>query len=286
MLVEAIASALEQTYRDIEVIVVDDGSTDDTEERIARIADDRLRYFKIPHAGRSAARNRAIEISRGEYIAFLDSDDLFLPEKIAKQVMIIDAFKEIGLVYTSAFVEHVNDPKQKEKDHVLEAKCGGNLYQRVLLYSNKCAILLPSVMMRRSLFDKSGYFDEEMSRLEDFDLWRRIARYTLFQPICEPLVRVRIHLGNTSELPKEFKEAIDNYTKKVFREESSYAGRNLIRMRAAEMYFVYYEYLRYLGSPLNPYRCYFLFKALYYHLFSKMSMLWQSIRLLFSPTKG
>jgi len=283
MVVEAIESVQKQTYEQIEILVIDDGSTDGTEEAVLEVADPRVWYHRLPHQGRSAARNYGVRHARGEYVAFLDSDDLFLPEKVARQVLFLENLREVSFVYTSAIVEHMVPSGERSllrapSSYTVEAHCSGNLYSRILLYDNTCPILLSSVMVRKSLFEKSGFFDESMARLEDFDLWRRMSRYTHFQAICEPLVKVRIHSGNTIESPSEFKEAIDRYVRKVFEEESAAAGRNVIREKAAKLYLIEYRYLRTLHSSFNPHCLSFFLTSLWYYFLSCCSHLWQHIR--------
>ncbi len=101
---EAVASALGQDYQDIEVIVIDDGSTDETEDILATFRDHRLICVRQDNAGRSRARNRAIAMARGEYITFLDSDDYYLPSKVGTQVAFLDANPEFGMAYMSGFL--------------------------------------------------------------------------------------------------------------------------------------------------------------------------------------
>src|SRR5437867_1708261 len=99
--VEAVESVLNQSFQDREVIVVDDGSTDDTRERLERFRG-RIRYIYQRNKGLPAARNTGIRAARGAYVAFLDSDDLWLPEKLALQVPILDTRQQVGMVYTDA----------------------------------------------------------------------------------------------------------------------------------------------------------------------------------------
>src|SRR5262249_35097739 len=97
--VEAVQSVLAQTYQEFEILIVDDGSTDDTETALRRFGE-RVRYFKQDRSGPSAARNRAILNARGAYLAFLDADDLWLPEKLDRQVRFLDARPQMVLAYT------------------------------------------------------------------------------------------------------------------------------------------------------------------------------------------
>jgi glycosyltransferase involved in cell wall biosynthesis len=110
LLLEAVQSVLNQTYQDFEIIVIDDGSTDDTEEVINGYSD-KLRYFKQENAGVNAARNRALELTQGEYIATLDNDDIWLDYKLELQVELLDKFKSIGFTYTNFYILKSGDTR-------------------------------------------------------------------------------------------------------------------------------------------------------------------------------
>ena len=113
----AVDSALKQTYVNIEVLVVDDGSTDETPGILKNHLDKRVHYFRLPHSGHpSVPRNYALEKASGELVAFLDSDDEWLPEKLALQIAVINKFPEVGLVCSNAF--KINEQTQiSEKFH-------------------------------------------------------------------------------------------------------------------------------------------------------------------------
>lgn len=278
MVREAIESVMAQTYRDLEIIVVDDGSTDDTRVVVASIPEERLRYHYLVHAERSAARNFGIRNARGKYVAFLDSDDLFSPNKLEKQIKILEGQTGIGLVYSSAWIVTEgryrvpvdrwwsNNEKAPDSslqyDYIHEAKISGKMHENILMYNNECIILLPTVMVRKDLFDVAGYFDERMSRIEDVDLWRRIAKHTNFQALHEPLVAVRKHDGNTLESPQGFATTIDYYADKVLKEDGDNVRKDIIFKKMSDMYDIYYGYLSFLGGPLNRHRLYFRWRSL------------------------
>ncbi len=164
VLPRAIESVLSQTYKNIELIVVDDGSSDDT-----KLLSVGARYFYQENKGVSAARNLGIEKARGEYIAFLDSDDKWHPEKIQKQISFFKKNTHLNLVHTNeVWIRNgvkVNPPKKYKKD-------GGDQFLRCL---NLCVISPSTVMVKATIFDRFGAFREDYPVCEDFDLWLKIT---------------------------------------------------------------------------------------------------------------
>lgn len=295
MVIDAIESVRAQTYENIEILVIDDGSTDDTQEAVSKIVDPRLRYHFLSHAGRSAARNYGIRQSHGEYIAFLDSDDLYLPEKLRKQVVVLENQDVIGLVYSSGYFVGMDDSNDgcneqpstesafiagSKINYIHEAKKSGALYRDIVTYDPECAILLPTVMVKKKFFELAGYFDESMSQIEDIDMWRRIAKQTIIQALREPLVVVRRHQENTEWSPNDLLRITNRYVAKVFREDANYIGKNFIRKKAAQLYLTYYKHFRKTPPFYHWSRLPFIFYATWYYLFSKGSDLWQC----FTPT--
>ncbi|OAG28326.1 glycosyltransferase family 2 protein [Thermodesulfatator autotrophicus] len=177
---EAIESVLAQSFKNFELIVVDDGSTDDTPYLATRY---HIRYVrKQKRQGVSAARNTGIRLAKGSFIAFLDSDDLWLPEKLAKQIVFFKKNPEAVAVQTEEIWirrgKRVN-PRQRHK------KPSGYFFDRAL---ELCLISPSGVMLKREVFDKIGLFDESFPACEDYELWLRLlARYPVFL-INEPLV--------------------------------------------------------------------------------------------------
>ncbi len=215
----AIQSVLEQTFQNFEIIVVNDGSTDGTAEVIKSFPADKLRYIYQPNHGRSNARNHALRLSTGHYIAFLDSDDLYLPGKLELQVSYLDAHPDVDMVYTSAYCMDENgNPINRRYD----AKVSGRIYQDIAFFV-PVTITLPTVMARREVFDKVGDFDEKMERFEDTDMWRRISKYYFVGAISEPTCKLRTHTGNSlfAQDPQKIKEALAYYSQKIIKDDKS-----------------------------------------------------------------
>jgi glycosyltransferase involved in cell wall biosynthesis len=189
MLREAIQSVLDQTYSDFEIIVVDDGSTEPINSNL-QIKDERIRHIRQENAGPAAARNRGIDLAQGYYIAFLDSDDLFLRTKLQKQVDCMEKHPDVLLSHTS--YQRMNIKAQ----YVAEIRSGtfsGRVYPRIVL---DCPIATPTVMIRGKGLGKELRFDENMRAGEDIVFWTKIAKKSLIIGIDEPLSIVRIHGDN------------------------------------------------------------------------------------------
>ncbi len=202
MIGETIESVQSQTYDNWEMIVVDDGSQDGTTAVIEQISrqDGRIKLIRQQNAGVASARNRAIESASGELIAFLDADDLWKPEKLAKQVAVFqkDRRKEIGLVYTEKCC-FGNDISECRPCHSVSYSYIESDYHRLLIF-NFIATL--TVMVRRDVLRKTGVFDDAFFGTEDWDLWLRIAEKSCLKKIDEDLAMYRIHPAGISQNPE------------------------------------------------------------------------------------
>ena len=193
LLKETIDSILNQTFKDFEIIVVDNYSTDNTEEVVKSYNDNRIKYFKNKNYGLLAInRNFAIEQSSGEYIASCDDDDLWFPKKLEKQLAEFEKDESIGLVCSNGFYLYKNGKKRKifsSRDRYFSFK--------KLLKINK--IMCCSVLIKKSVFDDVGIFDEDNPKIftaEDYEMWLRIAKKYKMRYIGEPLIKYRIHDDN------------------------------------------------------------------------------------------
>jgi len=167
-LAEAIQSVLDQTHQDFEIIVVDDGSTDDTRQIAERFSDPRVHYVYQQNRGLSGARNTGIRHARGAYLTYLDSDDQFLPEKLNLLVTELEAKPEIGLVAGQAIpIDETGQRIGKMFNKPLPEDCAD------LLLGNPLHV--GSVMVRREWQETAGFFDETLRSYEDWDMWLRLA---------------------------------------------------------------------------------------------------------------
>jgi glycosyltransferase involved in cell wall biosynthesis len=190
---DSLASVFAQTFTDYEIIVVDDGSTDSTAQILESYGDD-LRVLRKPNEGRpAAARNRGVAQARGEYIAFLDADDLWRPEKLARQVELLDASPEVGLCFTAAAI--IDEGGRELGINRCPSYARGRVYD---LISTRNVMVGSSVMVRRSAIEQVGAFDEELTSIENWELWIRVAREWEVDFVDEPLTAYRKHRGNRS----------------------------------------------------------------------------------------
>lgn len=166
----AVDSVLAQTFKDFEIFVIDDGSTVDIRSFV--VTDPRVKIVRQKNRGVSAARNAGIKLAKGKYITLLDSDDTWLPEKLAKQVKYMEQHPEL-LISQTEDIWIRND--QRVNPHNKHQKKAGDIFVNSL---ELCLISPSAVIMRKELFDKVGLFDETLPACEDYDLWLRVtSRY-------------------------------------------------------------------------------------------------------------
>ena len=193
---EAIDSALAQTYTAIEIIVINDGSTDRTREVIdPYISLKNFRYLSQNNQGLSSARNTGIQNSHGEFIALLDSDDIFLPQKVERQVNYLISHPECDVCYCNILYFYSDLPeKLLNLNYVYYSK--EEVFPRLL---EKMFIKPLSVMLRRRVVDHFGLFDENYRRSEDYEYWLRIAHGgARFDFLPERLAKYRVHQDSHS----------------------------------------------------------------------------------------
>jgi glycosyltransferase involved in cell wall biosynthesis len=188
LLGRSIRSVLGQSYTDFELIVVDDGSTDETSAVVAGFRDPRLRFLPLSrNTGAGAARNAGIRASRGRFLAFQDSDDEWLPSKLAKQM---EAFERgpagLGVVYT--------DMRRILRDgtetyFAAPSVLPGRLVSSAIWFYQVCNLGVQSTVIRREYLDEVNHFNEELPALEDLEMFIRLSRRCAFQRLREPLVK-------------------------------------------------------------------------------------------------
>ncbi|MBN1639415.1 MAG: glycosyltransferase family 2 protein [Ignavibacteriales bacterium] len=183
----SIQSVLNQTYQDFEIIVVDDGSIDNTREVIKEFQrkDKRINYIKHDeNKGGSAARNTGIKASRGEYIAFQDSDDEWLPEKLEKQMKMFEKVSlEIGVIYTGFWRMEEDKREYIPSDKIIKKE--GDIHTELL---KENFVTTQSIVVRKECFGKAGMFEEDLPRLQDWELVLRLSKYYHFKYVDEPLL--------------------------------------------------------------------------------------------------
>jgi glycosyltransferase involved in cell wall biosynthesis len=189
----ALESALGQTYQRLQVVAVDDGSTDSSPEILASYGP-RLTVIRQRNAGVAEARNAGIRASEGALIAFLDQDDWWLPEKVEKQVARFRADPDLGLVHTGILQYSESDGAFVDPVYPTDgsARLRGHCYEQLLLGN---AMFNSTVMIRRSVLAASGLFDPAMAgnTVQDYDLWLRIARHYPLDYVPEQLTALRLH---------------------------------------------------------------------------------------------
>ena len=194
---EAVDSALNQTYENCEIIVIDDGSTDNTFNILKRY-NNNIRYIKQDNKGLACARNVGIKKSTGDYIALLDADDIWLPDRLTIEVKILDELPEVGLVHSSIYWINENGKKLTNPDEKRKY-CSGYIAKYII--SRKSDIYCPTVLFRKSCVNDVGYFDENLTRLgvEDRDLWYRIALKYKIEYVDKPLAKYRYREDSMSK---------------------------------------------------------------------------------------
>jgi glycosyltransferase involved in cell wall biosynthesis len=203
---EAIDSVLNQTFQDFEIIVVDDGSNDNTKGALAKY-NGRIKFFYQENKGVSCARNMGIKEAKGEYIAFLDSDDIWVSQKLEMQINAIEANNRLSLICGQ--VQFINE-SGSYIDKILP-KQGVSSFKEAMLYD---VIITPTVLVKKECLMKVGGFNENLIVGEDFDLWLSIALSDDFLFIPEVLANVRSHKNRLSRnIEWQYKNHIKTYKK-------------------------------------------------------------------------
>jgi len=198
---ETIQSVLSQSYRNLEVIIINDGSTDGTPDILKKIEDPRLRVIHQANKGLSATRNVGICQTKGGYVGFLDADDVWEPEKIESHVRLMEQHKETDLVYSWVTFVDADGKFSHEGAHV--SYCG-NVFEKLIL--SNFLICASNAILRRSLIEKVGCFDETLPCVEDWDYYFRCARRGAFGCVEKALVRYRISGNSLSSNVKMMRE--------------------------------------------------------------------------------
>lgn len=185
---DSVRSALAQTYPNREVIVVDDGSTDGTAERMEEEFGSAITLVRRDHAGPAVARNAGIRAARGELIGFLDSDDLWMPEKLARCVPALMARPETGAVYTALRIRELDTGRTYLQP---QYTVSGDIARELFLECK--GVNTSTLLVRRSCLDKVRGFDEEFFRVQDWDLMLRLAEVAEYVHVPDVLTERRLH---------------------------------------------------------------------------------------------
>ncbi|WMJ90223.1 glycosyltransferase family 2 protein [Anaerocolumna sp. MB42-C2] len=228
----SIISVLNQGFTDYELLIIDDGSTDGTKEFIADIMDERIHYIKSPvNRGAANARNIGIRASKGKYIAFQDSDDEWLPDKLEKQVVVMDEADMLtGMVYTRLFYD-LGDKGRIEyppESMSLDQK-SGYIYEQIL---HRNLVGTPTMLIRRECFNKVGMFNTQLRKLEDWELCIRIAKDYKIILVDELLLKAYLTPGSLSSDTVSNVQATLSMLK-IYKEE--YIKYNLLEEKVNEI---------------------------------------------------
>ncbi len=209
---ETIKSVLRQTYKDYEIIVVDDGSEDGTRDALHPYMQD-IRYHYKENGGIASAKNAGISLSNAEFIAFLDHDDLWIPDKLKIQMEYFDAHPQIGLVYAK-YASFMGDKELRTKP---EKGYSGWIFKELL---SKSFVQTSTVMVKRECLDAVGPYDESFKLADEYDMFLRVAKRFQCGFVDKELTRYRVHDRNASrndllfdkENLRVFKKVYNGYT--------------------------------------------------------------------------
>ncbi|MFA6142101.1 MAG: glycosyltransferase [Candidatus Omnitrophota bacterium] len=232
-IVETIDSVLAQTRKDYEIIVVDDGSTDGAYEEIWKLYGEKIRLFRQENQGIAAARNKAILEARGEFIAFLDHDDIWLPTKLEKQMRMFEANPGVGLVYSNSVILDEGGIRNRTIFDIEPPKRGHAFYD--LLKADFIPVM--TAITRKDILLDAGLFDKKFIVAEDWDLFLKIARKHEIDYIDEVLVKYRVHAASHSRkrtlMLRELNAIMDSYLADVEIKKDKSALSKIAHMSAS-----------------------------------------------------
>jgi len=191
---ETIQSILLQTYESVEIILINDGSTDGSLSILKdfeRKYPDKVRVIDQVNQGQIVARNNGIKAAKGKYIAFLDSDDLWLREKLERQMPLFEP--GVGLVYSGT--EIINEEGQTTRIEPADEAISGNIYPQLLVKNRMTG---GTVVVTAEVLGRVGVFSTDFKAAENWDLWLRICKVSQARVVAEPLVKYRVHSDNMS----------------------------------------------------------------------------------------
>lgn len=220
---ETVRSVLSQSFLDFELIVINDGSVDSTLDVLAKIQDPRLKVLSYPNAGLSASRNRGIEQARGEFIAFIDADDLWMPDKLLAQWKCLREHPEAAVSYSwTDFIDGTGTPLGFGIHHTASGCIFPDLLQSFFVGSGSNALV------RRKVFEEVGRFDDTLNAAEDWDMFLRIAARYPFSAVPAPHVLYRITDDSMSRNVIRQEQECLKVLERAFSQEP---GKSLLHLR-------------------------------------------------------
>ena len=208
---ETIESVLNQTFSDLELIVINDGSQDSTLEIVSQVTDPRLKVFSYPNAGQAASRNRGFALASGEYISFIDADDLWTPDKLEAQLKALQTNPQAAVAYSwSDYIDN-NGQFLRRGSHIT---VNGNAYTKLLLL-NFLENGSNPLIRRQALTEVDG-FDVSLTPAEDWDLWLRLAIHYHFIAVPFPQILYRISANSMSDNVSKLERASLQVIKRAF----------------------------------------------------------------------
>lgn len=231
---ETILSVLSQNYHDYEIIVVDDGSIDNSSS-ILHSFGDKIKYFYQENQGLSCSRNFALHQAQGEFIAFLDQDDLWLPDKLRMQVSFLESHKEAAMVFTDSHIINEKGIIQGRLFRGLNIP-QGHIFEQLFLFD---FIPLLSVLIRKTIFEQVGEFAPHLGIAEDYDLFLRVSKKYPVYLINFPLAKYRIHSSNASRDTEKAAREVLSVVKNIYEENTELLGKKLrykAKKRIARVY--------------------------------------------------
>jgi glycosyltransferase involved in cell wall biosynthesis len=259
---DAVESVLNQSFQDFEIIIIDDGSTDNTKEIAEKYIQkhgNKIRYFYQGNKGVGAARNKGIEESKGEYIAFLDSDDILLPESLIRRQGFLSDYPEASLVFTDYYLmagryDSINTPQLLEKNFLNSFKkeilakkddeiiFNQNFYYKYFEFSPR-PIWTCAVMMRKDIIDNVGLFRTDIQIAEDNDYWPKVIRKYKVGFINRPLSCYRHFYSNLTKQTENYNlNEIKIFTELYFNNKERRVRRAIKKKLASSYYELGYYY--------------------------------------------
>ncbi len=240
---ETIDSILNQIFQNLELIIIDDGSKDTTLEVVKSFSDSRIKVFSYPNAGLSASRNRGISQAKGEYISFIDADDLWTPDKLESQWKALQKNPQAAIAYS--WTDYIDESSKFIKSG-RRIKVNGDAFSKLLLINFLENGSNP--LIRQEAFEKIGGFDESLLAAEDIDMWLRLAANYEFVCVEKPQILYRV---STSSMSTNLKRQ-ETASLKVMERAFSYPKADKFKDLRKESLSHLYQYLTFKAIEVPP----------------------------------